>query len=337
MSATLLAWSLWQTGFAGYVDRSLTSNGNNRSYRVVEPDGEPTGLIIHLHGWGSYDACMDTVFFNDELQPFGPAITNNTGALVVCPEARKYTSNIFNRTWDPMECWQAFPGGGYCEDLPSFDGDDDITFLEQLIDDVKKDYTIPHGKVVLAGCSNGASMTYRFGCERADLIDVIVTSAQSWFDPWLGWGALGFKNSSPSSRCQPSRPVPLFSIVGTEDIFYNTTYMSQWETRSSDVYGCAGSKRLESTQGRMNCYGYESCTTPVANRMCSVDGVPHSCVLHGYAVLQGMEMLDAVPNASRTDVSPEEAKVDSAQSLVPSAVQSGGLVLAMTCLLRGSA
>jgi polyhydroxybutyrate depolymerase len=78
---------------------------------------------------------------------------------------------------------------------------DDVAFIRALLEHVRSIVRIDERRVYAAGFSNGAMMTYRLGCEAADIFAAIASVS----------GALG------TSDCRPSRPVPVIIFHGTAD------------------------------------------------------------------------------------------------------------------------
>ena len=93
--------------------------------------------------------------------------------------------------------WNA---GTCCGSAPSRNPDD-VGYLTRVLDQVEADYSIDKTRVFVAGVSNGAMMAYRFACERAGRVTAVGSVA--------GAGVV--------DGCQPSRPVSVLEIHGTED------------------------------------------------------------------------------------------------------------------------
>ncbi len=83
-------------------------------------------------------------------------------------------------------------------------GVDDVGFLTALVDHFIEKFGADRRRVYATGMSNGAMMSYRLACERADRFAAIAPVAAQ----------MGQKLAE---RCTPSRPVSVISFVGTED------------------------------------------------------------------------------------------------------------------------
>jgi polyhydroxybutyrate depolymerase len=84
----------------------------------------------------------------------------------------------------------------------AFDSDD-VTFLGDLLDEVEDRLCIDEARVFVAGLSDGALMASSVGCVMSDRIASVSVVAGVRFP----------------EGCNPSRPVPLLAIHGTDDQF----------------------------------------------------------------------------------------------------------------------
>jgi polyhydroxybutyrate depolymerase len=160
----------------------LAHEGMDRPYLLRLPAQPTTGLLpllIELHGRG-----IDPVRF-DQLTGFSE-LGDEMGFAVVMPAA---IGEIWNDGRD------AAPEGMR---------PDDVGYLTALIADATARLPIDPRRIYLAGMSNGAAMSGRMACERAELIAGIAQVA----------GTLG---ASVAAAARPARPVPIISIHGTAD------------------------------------------------------------------------------------------------------------------------
>lgn len=290
---------------SAYTDDTIVVNGHSRRYVTFKPASSPTALLIFIHGAILGQICEHKV--NGTAQ--GDLVAQSTGAVVLCPKARLSTSFT-------SFCWQAFPTGGICRASDSYDPDDDMKFLEDLIVRATAQYSIPAGKVAMGGTSLGGSMVYRFACEKPSLIDLIVPCETTWYDPWLGW------STSTEKQCKPTKPVPLLTMVGDKDSIHAATYMQGWSSLSSSVYGCAGEPLLVAKGKIMDtwdttCYEYKSCTTQVAlNRMCSIINYGHMSLTLVDSLIEAARILNTAVSAP---VEPELPAADSTRACVTGA------------------
>lgn len=80
-------------------------------------------------------------------------------------------------------------------------GVDDVGFIQALIDTLYSEFRIDRNKVYSCGMSMGGYMSYRLACELADHIAAIAS-------------VTGLLATFP---CNPSRPIPVLQMHGTED------------------------------------------------------------------------------------------------------------------------
>lgn len=84
------------------------------------------------------------------------------------------------------------------------EGVDDVGFLSAVMDDVAARVSIDKRRVYMTGMSNGAFMSSRFACERAERVASI----------GLVVGTIG---PNVLARCRPARPVSVIAWSGTSD------------------------------------------------------------------------------------------------------------------------
>jgi polyhydroxybutyrate depolymerase len=83
-------------------------------------------------------------------------------------------------------------------------GADDVGFLRALVADIAKRTALDRRRIFAAGISNGGFMSFRLGCEAADLFAAIAPVTATMPDD-LG------------PRCKPAKPVAVLVINGTAD------------------------------------------------------------------------------------------------------------------------
>jgi polyhydroxybutyrate depolymerase len=109
---------------------------------------------------------------------------------------------------------------------------DDVTYIDEVIDDVASHHRVDAARIWVFGYSGGAQMAHRLACERAGRIAGIVSFAgTSFLDP---------------ARCAPSRPVAVLEVHGDRDL--NVPYLPTATVlgaratvdRWAGLDGCAG-------------------------------------------------------------------------------------------------
>lgn len=164
---------------------SFVYDGLMRSYHVHTPpgfsDSDTLPLVFNLHG------LLMNATSQEAYSEFSP-IADRERFIVV------YGNGIGNS-------WNAF-------NIPYHGGVDDVGFLSALIDTMHKYYHINLNRVYSTGMSNGGFMSYRLACELSERIAAIASVTGSMTDSMMYY-------------CNPSRPVPVMRIHGTNDLIVN--------------------------------------------------------------------------------------------------------------------
>lgn len=147
-------------------------------------DGKQYPLVVILHGYGVNGFTQFAVFHAQKL-------LDANEALVIAPDG----------TTDSMghQFWNADPA---CCDMDGANPDD-VGYIGKLVDDIVADWPIDTKQIYFIGHSNGAWMSYRMACDRADLMAAIA--------PLAGNAALD------ASKCNPTKPVSVLHMHGTAD------------------------------------------------------------------------------------------------------------------------
>lgn len=160
-----------------------------RSYSVHVPTQyqkhQPMPLVLAIHGGGGDAASMKALTEFD-------ATADQAGFIVVYPNGTgKMLRGKTVGSWN----------GGRCCPPASQEGVDDVGFIDAVITDVSKKFSIDESRVYATGHSNGAIMSYRLACELSEKIAAIA--------------ALGAQGVS--EPCEPKYPVSIFHFHGTND------------------------------------------------------------------------------------------------------------------------
>jgi polyhydroxybutyrate depolymerase len=166
-----------------------------RPYRLAAPasiDAQRSyPLVVVLHGLGSSSAKIESYYGLDEL-------VDERGFFAAYPQGteekrRRHFWGGHRRFWNATNAC--------CDFLPA--NVDDVAYLDAVIDDVSARHRVDAKRIFVMGLSNGGYMAYRYACDRAGRVAAIASQAGAmWQDP---------------TRCQPSEPVAVLQIHGTED------------------------------------------------------------------------------------------------------------------------
>jgi len=260
---------------------NMTWAGKERVYVSHIPTHPPTGLIVILEP-------VDAPYLPFSCSGYA-SIANETGAAVVCPAALNHPGTKGGASGP---CWKAWGNFGTC----GLQNDsEDVDYIAAVVQRMVRAHSIPAGKVIMSGMSNGGSMAYRFNCERSDLIGGLAIQSQAYFDPYVGF--YDYDHSVVpfgTPQCKPSKRVLFYSDVGTVDVYYGLNVstpgfqgLQKWrDNYSTAVLGCTGGV-TQTSQGPheypdgtapATCYEYASCpgiTGAGLNRFCSVPGMGH--------------------------------------------------------------
>lgn len=99
----------------------------------------------------------------------------------------------------PYPQWNA---GKYCCGLAQILKPDDVGFIRDLVEHISSIKNVNRKKVYATGYSNGGGMSFRLGCEAADIFAAIAPIAQG----------------NPFPDCHPSRPISLINVRGVGDM-----------------------------------------------------------------------------------------------------------------------
>ena len=156
--------------------QSILVGAETRQYLVIAPSHQSSTflpIIVVLHG---IEATLQEEIQRDNFTP----LVQHGAAELVYPQGLG-------------ESWNA---GGCCG-LAAQDGEDDATFLEDLIATVDPGHGDP---VYLVGYSNGGRMAYTLACDDPSLVD--------------GYAIV---KSVPLNPCAAQAPITIVQIAATDD------------------------------------------------------------------------------------------------------------------------
>lgn len=231
----------------GTVARTLDHQGHQRTFTVHVPPGydrTPTPLVFDLHGYSE----------SAEQQ-----------AELTSLQAKADAENFIVVHPDGLGLLKGWNAGSCCNGE-----DDDVHWVETLIDTLSSELCIDDKRVYAAGLSNGGAMSARLACELSDRIAAIA--------PVAGTPVIDM------SGCAPSRPVSVLAFHGTGDtiIPYNgnalfgvpsvDATMNRWAA----IDGCTGSPTVTFDQGDVTCLTRTACAQGSEVTLCRVDGGGHT-------------------------------------------------------------
>ena len=229
----------------GDTRATLMHGGQTRSFIIHVPTGydntRPLPLVLNFHGATMTAALQQqTSRMNDKA--------DQAGFVVIYPDG-------VERSWNAGACC----GGAASSDV------DDVGFARALVTYASGRVCIDAKRVYAAGFSNGGRMSYRLGCEAADVFAAIAPVA----------GTKSFPDLDNSPGCMPARPISLIDFMGSRDsrIAAQPGQIAEWRKFN----GCTDAEAKETyREGRHVCYSYEQCAAGTSVTYCVVDGLGHA-------------------------------------------------------------
>jgi len=169
--------------------------GSRRSYLVHVPPAyetrAPLPLVVAIHG--AFETAKDM-----EKRSGFSDLADKEGFAVVYPNG----FGLFGF----LQHWNA----GHCCGKAAADGIDDVGFLVEVIEDVKKRLPIDPKRVYMVGFSNGGMLALRFAAEKTNTLSALATVAAT-----IGSTTVG---DAPLWRMpDPKAPLPLIFFHGLAD------------------------------------------------------------------------------------------------------------------------
>ena len=162
----------------------VLSSGKKRSYLLHVPKtyqaNRPTALVISLHGLAEWPAHLMRLSHWNRL-------ADEAGFLVVYPRGSSF----------PLR-WNC--GGWFGKQEQA---QEDVRFIADLIDRLKKEYNIDEARVYANGLSNGGGMSFLLASELSERVAAIGSVGGAYTLPWTDFN--------------PKRPVPAMIFHGTAD------------------------------------------------------------------------------------------------------------------------
>jgi polyhydroxybutyrate depolymerase len=162
----------------------VVTGGKKRTYLLHVPKtyqpGRPTPLVISLHGFAEWPAhLMRLSHWNQLAEEFGFLVVYPSGSSF---PLRWHCNGRINK---PEQAQQ------------------DVQFISDLIDQLKKQYNIDEARVYANGLSNGGGMSFLLACQLSERIAAIGSVGGAYMLPWTEY--------------KPKRPVPAMIFHGTAD------------------------------------------------------------------------------------------------------------------------
>ncbi len=149
-------------------------------------DGKkPLPLILLIHGYGAGGLAQAAYFGISNL-------VDEKQVILIAPDGTFDSGG--RRFWNAVDT---------CCDFGK-KNPDDVKYLTGLVDEVMARYPVDKKRVYVIGHSNGGAMTMRLACDAPERFAAAFELAGPFW-------------SDPESRCNPSSPLALRVVHGTED------------------------------------------------------------------------------------------------------------------------
>jgi polyhydroxybutyrate depolymerase len=229
--------------------KRIFSGGIDRQYDLLVPSsytpGKPAPLVFNFHGFTADPESQNWLSGMSRL-------AEEAGFILATP---KGSGNEKALGWNAGECCGQAVSGNV----------DDVAFASDMIDRISAEYCVDASRVFATGMSNGAFMSYRLACELSDRIAAIgVVAGVTMVEP-----------------CLPSRPVPIISFNGTDDLLvwysggiYESVprTIARWSMRNA----CSREMETVYKKGNVRCETYRGCKGGATVELCTIYGGGHT-------------------------------------------------------------
>jgi polyhydroxybutyrate depolymerase len=180
---------------------SVEVDSVDREYRIYVPQSrqndEQMPVLFAFHGGGGRGYAFPQQEGFEQL-------AEENGFVVVYPLSEHYGSN--EGEWQLNSTQQT---------------QQDINFIQSIIDDLSAQYSIDHRKLYATGYSLGSMFTYELACQMSDQFAAMASFA-------------GTMPVNPDS-CNVDRPVPILHLHGVDDDIIS--YDHQWDWKNWSQVG----------------------------------------------------------------------------------------------------
>jgi polyhydroxybutyrate depolymerase len=212
------------------VERKITVDGRERTYRVYAPEGvtRPMSLVFSFHGF------LGTARMQENYTLFNPVAARER-FIIVYPDG-------IDKRWS-LQCRPA--GAPVAPDGPP----DDMAFVLAIIDDVSALYPVDRARVFATGMSNGGFFCYALAAERgavfagiAPVAGGLMTWSADRFAATNGLSLLAMQNSN--DRLVPFDGGPLGHSRRVDPRLLTMLPTTNAVARFCQLNGCAAAPQL---------------------------------------------------------------------------------------------
>lgn len=163
----------------GKILKNINVNGITRDYIIYVPQSYTAEEAVPLlFAFHGLGGSMESSYENSKFYQ----IAENEGFILIHPDGVLYRWNVF-----------------------SVEENADLDFVDQLIEELQSEYNIESRQIYSTGMSNGGYFSFLLACAFSDRIAAIGS-------------VTGVMVQDVLNNCQPTRPVPILQVHGTEDM-----------------------------------------------------------------------------------------------------------------------
>lgn len=218
----------------------------DREYEVFLPSsydpGIPIALVVAFHGGGGsaqHGATMSCPGGDVDDAGCLHNLGEREGFATVYPNGTGFLPLRRLRTWNAgggAEGWNCASGKACGDDI------DDLAYVDTLLEHLGSWLNLDGTRIYATGLSNGAAFSHRLACQGADTFAAIAAVA-------------GSNQLSTAMSCEPSEPVAILQVHGTEDPCWT------YETTDASCLGTGG-RKLGATESIDEWTGILACDEP---------------------------------------------------------------------------
>ena len=207
--------------------KTIQMDGVEREYLIYTPNhpqrNKADGLIICLHGFGR---TMNDFFVEYDISGIADSLNMIIAAPQALPEQNQQVildATLIGSFTDNNISLHSVWGCGLSVHVTSFGLNlfsaelnkdvDDVVFIDQMIDEILAENSIPERNIFMLGTSMGGFMTYQYALRKGERLSGIISIAGS-----MGLAIKGMDYTTPLPVCD-------FHSISDEVVFYSGSQM----------------------------------------------------------------------------------------------------------------
>jgi polyhydroxybutyrate depolymerase len=232
----------------------LPNQPGPRQYKVHVPPSYdckvPTPVVYCIHGLAQNGVMLCVNGSSGKTMPNTKGFvdkSNEAGFILVMPNGQ-------GQSWNG--------GTGHYGDAAN-QNLDDVGFMKAILANLKTHLNVDARKVYATGLSNGGYMSYRLGCEAADVFTAVAPAAGGIVD---------------KTGCSPSKPMSVLDLHGTADNLVPFSEQLPSANAIATKNGCTTmttTATVPASGGDTTCVTYSGCPSGIEVTRCTIQGGGH--------------------------------------------------------------